>query len=442
MEMGLGKTVVSLSVVDYLIYQDMAINNVLIIAPKQVAKLTWQAEAAKWEHTKHLTFSVVMGTEKQRRKALAEKANIYITNREQVPWLCALFGGSCLPFGMVIIDESSSFKNHTANRFKALAKAIKCVPRVLLLTGTPAPRGYLNLWSQLYLLDNGERLYNSISSYRARFFIPGKYINGVLCDYKIQDDNNKREIENRISDICLSMRAEDYVQLPDRIFKDHRIPMPSVVKNKYEEFKTLQIMELALSGAEVTAMNAAALNGKLLQFANGAIYYDDANGVRSHEEIHDEKITRLMDIIEDAQGQSVLVAYTFQHDKERLLKALKKYKPMEMRTEKDLNDWNDGNIHVLIGHPASMGHGLNLQKGGHIAVWFGITNDLELYEQFNARLHRTGQTLPVFIHHLLMDHTIDVNVLELLKRKNDVQTELKKQLADKVAEYRKQFNKV
>lgn len=431
LDMGLGKTVVSLTGINVLAYAELVVGKTLIIAPKRVAELVWQQEAATWEHTSHLTFSVVTGSAAARTKALDASADVYIINRENVVWLCEHYGGNRLPFDMCIIDESSSFKNHTSKRFKALRRAIRDVPRVVLLTGTPAPRGYINLWSQIYLLDQGARLGRTISEYRARYFTPGQVVNGVTYSYKLRPGAAK-EIEARISDICISFQAKDWLDLPPLHPIADFVELSTKAQQAYDQFERDQVLEFIDSGVEVTALSAAAVSNKLLQFANGAVYFGDNH---EYQVVHDDKIQQLIDIIEDTQGKAVLVAYSFRHDLDRLLTALAAYKPRQLLTKRDKQDWDEGRIQVMLGHPASMGHGLNMQAGGSIAVWFGITWDLELYQQFNARLHRQGQTMPVYLHHLIARGTEDERVMKVLHGKSSTQQGLMDSLRAKIAKW-------
>ncbi len=427
LDMGLGKTVVALTGIRLL--KGLFVGKTLVIAPKRVCELVWRQEASEWDHLRDLRFSAVIGSAGQRRKALATDADVYLINRENVAWLCAEYGGNYLPFDMVIIDESSSFKNHTSMRFKALARAIIDVPRVVLLTGTPAPRGYINLWSQIYLLDQGKRLGKFITHFRSKYFRP----DWSGFSYNIVGGADKR-IEELIGDICISFQAKDWLDLPELIEVDDFVDLSPETQQLYDDFERDQILEFIESGVEVTALSAAVLCNKLLQLSNGAMYYNDKH---AYQVVHDEKIAKLIEIIEEANGASVLVAYQFQHDKERLFGALKPYSPRLLKTDKDKEDWDAGRIQVLLGHPASMGHGLNMQKGGNIAVWFGPTWDLELYQQFNARLHRNGQKWPVFLHHIIGRSTEDQRVMHVLKKKGDAQQALKDSLSAKIAKWKK-----
>lgn len=413
LEMGLGKTVSSLTAINRLIYEELEIRNVLVIAPKRVAESVWDAEIQKWDHLGHLTTSKVIGTAKQRKAALNKKADIYLLGRDNVAWLCGLYGGSMLPFDMLIIDELSSFKNPQSQRFKALRGVQPSFSRVVGLTGTPAPNGLIDLWSQVYLLDRGERLGKFITRYREQYFSPGRRNGHIVYNYKLQESATER-IHEQIGDICMSMKAKDYLDLPPRIDNIIEIPFSEELQKKYNDFEKEKVLELFESkeadgeDSGIYAVNAAALSNKLLQFANGAIY--DEN--KDWHEVHNLKIEALKDIIEDANGKSVLIAWTFRHDLYRLQKALKKYKPRELKEDKDIKDWNAGKIQVMMMHPASGGHGLNLQDGGNIIVWFGQTWSLELEQQFNARLDRQGQKNAVIINKLCAKNTIDLQVIK------------------------------
>ena len=431
MDMGLGKTVSSLTSINTLIYEELEVDKVLIIAPKRVAENVWTSEIKKWAHLQHLKISRVIGTPKQRKHALAKKADIYIIGRDNVVWLCGLHGGSMLPFDMLIIDESSSFKNHKSKRFKALRKVIGCFERVVILTGTPAPNGLEDLWSQIYLLDRGERLGKFIQHYRQDYFTKGMHL---FSKYKIRK-KAEEQIYNKIGDICMSMKAKDYLDLPPRMDNYIDIVFPEKLQKQYNEFEKEQVLQLMEEneGTEISAMNAAALSVKLLQFANGAIYDEDK---KAHA-VHDLKLDAAEEIVEAAQGNPVLIAYTFQHDRDRLLKRLAKYKPRLLKKEKDINEWNEGKLQVLLMHPASGGHGLNLQSGGNIILWYGLNWSLELYQQFNARLDRQGQTKPTIINHLIANNTIDKDVMRALKNKANKQDGLMAAIKKKMKLYAK-----
>lgn len=430
LDMGLGKTVSTLTAVNQLMFDDLEVNKVLVIAPKRVAEDTWTTEAAKWDHLKHLRVSVVLGTERQRKEALKAKADIYVINRENVAWLVGVYQ-SAFPFDMVVIDELSSFKSAKAIRFKSLRMVRPLIKRVVGLTGTPAPNGLIDLWPQMYLLDQGERLGKTITRYRENYFTPGRRNGQVVFDYKLKEES-EQAIYDKISDICISMNAKDYLSLPERITRDVEIHLPAALKAKYDEFERDQVLALE-NLDEISAVNAAALTNKLLQFANGAVY--DAN--KDWHEVHKAKLDALEEIVDTSNGQPVLVFYSYKHDLERIKKRLKAYKPRTLDSRQDIQDWNDGKIQVLLCHPASAGHGLNLQAGGNIIVWFGLTWSLELYQQANARLDRQGQTKPVIVHRLIIIGTMDEDVSQAIERKTAGQDALMEAVNVRRLKYRK-----
>ena len=449
LDLGLGKTVSTLTAINYLMYDYCEINSVLVIAPKRVAESVWQEEAEKWDHLKHLRFSKIIGTQKQRIHAITEtKADIYIISRDNVAWLCAMYGGGKLPFDMVVVDELSSFKSYKSERFKALRGARPYLKRLVGLTGTPAPNGLIDLWPQIYLMDRGERLEKTISRYRERYFRPGQTNGHVVYSYNLMD-NSEELIHKKIEDICISMKADDYLEMPFRTDNYIKLRMPDDLKKQYDDFEKNKVLDFITTGAivendngdiidakkntEINIVNAAALSNKLLQFANGAIYDEERNVFP----IHDIKLDALKEIIEDANGQSVLVAWTYQFDRDRIMKHLKAYKPRELKTNKDIEDWNAGKIQVMLAHPASAGHGLNLQAGGSIIVWFGQTWSLELYQQFNARLYRQGQQNHVVINHLILQGTHDEDVIRALKAKDRKQNALMDSIKAKIDKYKK-----
>lgn len=410
-------------------------DKVLVIAPKRVAETVWSTECEKWEHLNDLRVAKVIGNEKQRKAALAEKADIYMLGRDNVAWLIGQYGGNMLPFDMLVIDESSSFKNPKSQRFKALKKAQPCFKRVVILTGTPAPNGLIDLWSQVYLLDRGERLGKNITTYRRDFFSPGQTNGSIVYNYRINKGSEER-IHEKIGDICMSMKAEDYLDLPGRTNVTVDIKLESKTQKMYNEFEKEQVLALLDNqeeGEEISAVNAAALSTKLLQFANGAIYDEDMNV----HEVHNLKIDALKEIMENVQGQPVLLAWTFRSDMYRIKRHLKEYEPRELKTEQDILDWNNGKVKLMMMHPASGGHGLNLQAGGCNIVWFGQNWSLELYQQFNARLDRQGQTKPVIIHHLIASETIDSDVLKALDGKSTKQEALMQSIKARVKKYLK-----
>lgn len=444
LEMGLGKTVSTLTAIDELMFDYCEIDSVLVIAPKRVAESVWQEEAENWDHLKHLTFSKIIGNEQKRIAAIKKKANIYIISRDNIAWLCAFYGGSKLPFDMVVIDELSSFKSYKSQRFKSLRATQPYFKRFVGLTGTPAPNGLIDLWPQIYFMDRGERLGKTITAYRNMYFRPGQTNGNVVYSYNLLQDSEKL-IHEKIADICISMKADDYLQMPFRTDNFIKLDLPEDLKKKYQEFEKEKVLELIEDEAkqedgattEINVVNAAALSNKLLQFANGAVY--DEN--RNVHEVHQIKLEMLKEIVENANGQSVLVAWTYQHDRDRIMQYLKAYKPRELKKPEDIKDWNAGKVQVMLAHPASAGHGLNLQAGGSIIVWYGQTWSLELYQQFNARLYRQGQQNHVIIHHLIMKGTHDEDVIVALRRKNRSQSELMNSIKAKIDKYKKQLKR-
>lgn len=438
LEMGLGKTVSTLTAIVELIKRG-EVRKVLIVAPLRVAQSVWKQEAAKWQHTAHLTLSLVIGNrEKLRKQALQDVADIYVINRENVPWLMAMYGGRSFPFDMLVIDELSSFKNHQAARFKALRKVRPIIKRVVGLTGTPAPNGLLDLWAQMYLLDRGQRLGDKITAYREKYFKPGNGKGFVVYEHNLKkgddllgEDIYTREIYDKIGDICVSMKAEDYLNLPPLLERDLWIDFPADLQRKYDAFERDLVMEIASS--EITAVNAAALSTKLRQFSNGAVYDED----RNVHTVHDLKLEALEDIVEEQQGQPILIFYEFQHDLERITKRLKKYKPVRLKGDADVEAWNRGEISVMLTHPASAGHGLNLQYGGNVMVWFGLNWSLELYQQAVARLMRQGQTKRVIMHRLLCRETLDGEIVTRLENKGRTQDALMEAVKARIEKYTK-----
>lgn len=431
-EMGLGKTISTLTAIESLKYDYCEIDKVLIIAPKRVAETVWEEEAKNWEHTAHLSFSKIIGSETQRIAALKRDVDAYIISRDNIAWLCSLYA-SKLPFDMLVIDELSSFKAHQAQRFKALRMARPWFRRVVGLTGTPAPNGLINLWSQMYLIDRGERLEKTISAYRNKYFRPGKSNGYVVYSYNLLNGSEEM-IRQRISDICISMKAEDYLEMPERVDNFIKVTMPDGVMRRYRQFEKDQIIALRdTMGDEVTvnAANAAALSNKLLQFADGFMYDDDGKAAT----IHDLKLEALKEVIESADGKPVLAAWTYQFDRDRIMEYFKSLDPRELKTAKDIGEWNEGRIKLLLAHPASAGHGLNLQAGGNIIVWYGLTWSLELYQQFNARLYRQGQKQRTIIHHLVSVGTHDEDVVRALRAKDKVQNGLMNSIKAKLDSY-------
>lgn len=428
LEMGMGKSVTTLTAIFELMYDYFDVSRVLVIAPLRVASSTWDEEIDKWDHLKGLRISKVLGSEKERVVALYKKADIYIINRENVTWLVERFG-SDWPFDMVVIDELSSFKSSKAQRFKALKKVRPFIKRIVGLTGTPAPNGLIDLWPQIYLLDGGERLGKTITGYREKYFLPDKRNQMIIYSWKLKDGAEEAIFE-KISDICVSMKAEDYLELPERLDNIIPVDLPKKAKEQYEVLEKELILSIA--DTDVLAGSAAVLANKLLQIANGAVY--DEDGEVKH--IHDEKLKTLDELIESASGKPVLVFYGYQHDKDRLLTHLKALKPRLLQTDQDIKDWNKGQVPILLAHPASAGHGLNLQTGGNIIIWFGLTWSLELYQQANARLWRQGQKQTVVIHHIIAKDTIDERVMKALEDKDVSQAALIEAVKARVAKYK------
>lgn len=437
LDCGLGKTVTTLTALNHLMYSELEVRNCLIIAPKRVAETVWDEEIHKWDHLKHLSISKIIGDEKKRLAALAKSADIHIISRDNIVWLCSVYGGT-LPYDMLVVDELSSFKSYKALRFKALKQARPNIKRVVGLTGTPAPNGLIDLWPQMFIIDRGERLGRTITVYRDKYFRPGQSNGAVVYNY-IPTQEADTQIYDKISDICVSMKARDYIKMPDRVDNIINLYLPEKLQKEYDNFEAENILSIINSMGEkqeVTAVNAAALSNKLLQFANGAVY-DENKGVH---EVHNLKIEALKDLIEDSNGQPILVAWTYQSDRDRIKKYLKEYNPRELKNEKDIKDWNEGKVNLMLAHPASVGHGLNLQKGGHIIVWFGNTWSLELYQQFNARILRQGQQEgSVIIHHLVVHKTHDVDVIKAIANKDKRQESLLDSIKAKIRKYKTAF---
>ncbi|ABS40171.1 SNF2-related protein [Clostridium botulinum] len=410
LDMGMGKTISTLTAIDNLLFLG-DINKILVIAPLRVAEDTWSTEVDKWDHISHLRVSKILGTKKQRREALMKDADIYVTNRENIDWLVNECFSSWL-WDMVVIDELSSFKSSKAKRFRALKKVRPYFKRIVGLTGTPAPNSLIDLWPQIYLLDGGKRLGKTITSYRQQYFNPGRRNQYVVYNWELKE-GAEEQIHKKIGDICISMMAKDYLDIPARIDNVININLPKQSMDKYKQLEKDLVIELGED--DITATNAAVLTNKLLQMSNGAIYSED----KSVLEIHEEKLKALLDIIEAANGKPVLIFYSFKHDFDRIVNFLKtkKLNAIGLEDSKDIKKWNNGEIPILLVHPASAGHGLNLQYGGNIIVWFGLTWSLELYQQANARLHRQGQKESVIIHHLVSKDTVDEDVIKALDSK-------------------------
>lgn len=430
---GLGKTVTTLTAIKELKYNRFQVRKVLVIAPKKVAEGTWTREAAKWDHTNMLRVSPVLGSQAKRIRALNTLADLYIINRENVVWLVDYYRNSW-PFDMVIVDESSSFKSHSAKRFKALASVGDHIDRLVELTGTPSPNGLADLWSQVYLLDSGERLGKRYTHFRERYFQPDKRgADGMVYSYEAKPGTEGAILE-KISDICVSMKAEDYLQLPDVTYHEIPVVLDPKALNAYTELERRMILELPEDESDISVTSAAALSNKLLQLANGAVYDED----RTVHEIHGCKIEAFLELIESLQGKPALVFYNYQHDRERILKALagSKLRIRELKKPQDEDDWNARKIDILLTHPASSAYGLNLQQGGNHVIWFGLTWNYELYTQANKRLHRQGQTEKVIIHHLVCSGTRDEDVMQALQRKDDVQNWVMESLKARIRRYR------
>lgn len=420
LDMGLGKTVSTLTAIRQLI-DDCEISTALVVAPKKVAETTWSTEAEKWDHLHDLRVVKVLGTEKQRDAALATKADVYVTGRDNFVWLVGKYKGR-LPFDAVVIDELTSFKSSKSQRFKAMRIALPSVKRVIGLTGTPAPNGLIDLWAQMYCIDQGERLGRSVSRYRDTYFDLHKWNNIVVrCSIKKGAD---KVIRDKIADVCLSMQARDYLELPDMITRTVAVELSDKTRADYQRFERDKVMQFKAEHgdepANVLANSAAGLLNKLSQYANGAIYDED----RQVHEIHDEKLDHLAEIVEAANGSSVLVFYQYKHDVPRITAKLKGYNVRVYEGERDLLDWNAGKIDVLLAHPASTAYGLNMQQGGHYIVWFGTGWNLEHYQQANARLHRQGQRYPVTVYRLICRGTVDERAAAALDNKRGVQQSL------------------
>ncbi len=427
LDMGLGKTLITLAALQALMYERFVVNKCLVIAPKKVAEATWQNEMEKWTEFKFLRYSTVLGTQNQRIKALHTPADIYIINRDNVVWLVDYYQNRW-PFDVVVCDEFSSFKNHSSKRFKALASIKPHIKRLIGLTGTPSPNGLLDLWAQLYLLDGGERLGKSFFAYRNAYF-DSDYM-GFKYEPK---DFVPEHITKQISDICVSMKAEDYLTLPDMVENEIPVVLDSKAKRQYLQLEKEAVLELE-NAEDIDATSAAALSNKLLQLANGAVYDED----RNWHEIHNCKIEAFMETIEQLNGKSALVFYNFKHDLVRLQKALSKTKLRIKKLEgpEDQKAWNDGRIDILLTHPASSAYGLNLQQGGNHIIWFGLNWNYELYAQANKRLHRQGQQDTVFVHHLVVQGTRDEDVIQALARKENVQNYVLESLKARIKKYR------
>lgn len=423
LEMGLGKTITTLTAIDELLYDCFEIRKVLIIAPLRVANSTWPSEIKKWEHLKLLRYSIVTGNEAERIQALATEAEIYIINRENVGWLVNKSGVS-INFDMLVIDELSSFKSYTSKRFKSLLKIRPYFKRVVGLTGTPSSNGLMDLWAEFRILDFGKRLGRYITYYRNKYFVPDKRNGMIIYSYKPQEDA-EQQIYEAINDITISMKSRDHLKLPELIMNEVEVVLEDKEVERYEDFKKEMVM--TIGEEEIDAVNAASLSNKLLQLANGSIYDEEKN----YHTVHDKKIEALEQLVEEANGKPVLIAYWFKADKERIEQ---RFNIREIQSASDIEDWNKGEILVGLIHPASAGHGLNLQQGGCTLIWFGLTWSLELYQQTNARLYRQGQNQTVVIHHIITKNTIDEDVMKALKRKERTQEALMSAVKARIGE--------
>ena len=413
LDCGLGKTVITLTAMEELLHDRFEVSRILIIAPLRVARDTWPAEIQKWEHLRQLTFAVAVGTERERIAALAQRAELTIINRENVDWLVSKSGWP-FDFDMIVIDELSSFKSYQARRFRALMKARPLAKRVVGLTGTPSANGLMDLWAEFRLLDMGKRLGRFITHYREELFLPDKRNQQMVFSYKPRP-GAEDEIYQRIGDITISMRSADYLKLPELVETQSMVKLSAKERKTYDAMRAEMVT--TIGEQEIDAMNAAALSNKLLQMASGAVYDEDGKALH----MHDRKLDALEDLVESANGRPVLVAYWYKHDAERI----KERMPVrEIRSSRDIRDWNAGKIPVALIHPAGAGHGLNLQDGGSMLIWFSLTWSLELYQQTNARLYRQGQKHTVTITHIIAEGTIDEQVMLALQKKDKTQAAL------------------
>ena len=423
LEMGLGKSAISLTAILDLMFDRFDVGKTLVIAPLRVARTVWPEERETWEHASFLQMSVMVGDAKQRAAALQAQADVYVLNRDNVKWLTDYLEKHNMPwpFDMVVIDELSSFKNHQSQRWRALRKVRPYIKRIVGLTGTPASNGLLDLWAETYLIDKGVRLGQFITRYREAYFKPAGMnpYTGVVYNY-VPRPGAEELIYQKIADISVSMKAKDYLHMPECLTVTHNVEMDPEERKLYDSMKEDLLVDV--EGDTLTADNAAALSNKLLQMANGAVYNSD----KEVKPLHEKKLEALFDLIEQANGQSVLVCYWYKHDHQRIQEYLtaKGVPTRDLKSDQDIADWNAGKIPVALISPASAGHGLNIQKGGHILIWFSLVWSLELYSQTNARLWRQGQNEVVTIHHIVMKDTVDENVLSALKRKDTTQQSL------------------
>ncbi|MEG0165907.1 DEAD/DEAH box helicase [Anaerorhabdus sp.] len=444
LDCGLGKTVVTLTFLKELLYDYFVTGKILVIAPLRVAEDTWSREIEKWDHLNTLTISKVLGPPKRREDALTNQADIYIINRENVEWIVDYYKKTW-PFKTIVIDELSSFKSSKSKRFRALKKILPFTSRVIGLTGTPAPRNLLDLWAEIYLLDQGARLGRTNTKFKESFFNPGKR-NGHIVYEWIPKEQAEEDIYNRIGDICMSLTADDWLNVPERIDLIHEIELTPKARKLYNQLEKEKIAEINKS--TIVGGNAAVVVGKLLQIANGAIYVHSSEQTQESiygeaespdvEVVHDEKLKCLEQLIEEANGQPVMVFYNYKHDYEEIdMWCGKTYNIRTIESSQDIQDWNDGKIEVLLVHPDSMGHGLNLQDGGNIIIWFGLTWNLESYMQANARLHRQGQKKAVLVHHIIAKDTVDEDVMNSLKNKAITQNDLIQAVKARLERYEK-----
>lgn len=418
LEMGTGKTVSTLTAIEKLKYDYLEVDKVLVIAPKRVAEDTWAQEIDKWSHLSNLSVSLVLGTAKQRTEALNKDADIYVINKENTKWICEKFKKDW-PFDMLVIDELSTFKNSDSQRFKILKKKMPLINRFVGLTGTPAPNNLIDIWAQIYLIDGGERLGKYKTHFRQAYFYPTHQVSDNVFNWELRNGADDA-IYNKISDITVSIKSEDYLEMPERIDNVQEVKLSKKEREIYDQLKADMVIEdEADNNKDIEALTGATLSQKLLQLSNGAVYTLDG----TYKTIHDKKLERLDEIIEEAQGKPILLFYNFKHDKERILE---RYDFAEELEGDYMERWNNGEIKLLIAHPASAGHGINLQYGGSIAVWFGLTWNLEHYEQANARLFRQGQTETTVIHHIMTENTVDQDVYKGLQNKQLGQNALMK----------------
>lgn len=440
LDMGLGKTAITLTAVNDLIFNRFQVSRCLVIAPKKVAEDTWTREQSKWDHLSLLKIRPVLGSKNKRIRELNSPGNVFVINRENVSWLVDYYRNDW-PFDMVVIDESSSFKSHQSKRFKALKNIRGHIKRIVELTGTPSPNGLTDLWAQLYLLDGGKRLGRTLTEYRNNYFFPSARNATTIFSYEPRPGADEK-IQELIRDICISLSAKDYLELPDRIDNIRYIKLDAKARQAYDELEREKILELP--DTILNAGSAAVLSGKLLQLANGAVYHtaeyiedDKVREEKSVIEIHDNKVEAFMELVEELNGKHVLVFYNFQHDLDRMKRVLAKTKltVKELQNSRDIADWNAGSVDILLAHPASVAYGLNLQEGGSDVIWFGLNWSLELYQQANARLHRQGQKHTVYVHHLVVADSVDEDVIAALQKKGDCQAALLEALKARIEKY-------